>query len=407
MPGGMGSTGNMRFLKGSLAMSLAVLILLPTFIGIFSAVQSPSISDNMSELMDQYTSITGQEPSGEEIWGLSGIYTPYGQDSNGEYSSAWGRTDDGWVYGQRIQSYTPAQFDQSNTSTINGGKEGYTVYYDAEDSVYRYQSVGADLADSIRTLQTDGDGNVTYKGDLYSSVSFSVDKKSNIFFTEANRTELENGTFYYTFGGTDGGAYRYAFQPLQDYLAVGTSGSATNVDHTKTSLSLIWYVYNSDSGISGQLILSGSESGVSFLTASEIQNSYNGSSYTSKFEMRFNGIDMYIYIQLNPWAVTNGYSPEDCFNAGLWSVMITSPSTSPDVGLNTLSAFSLDNIFDTIIDLLTFDLDKYGFSGTIATLASVFFSLPFYIALVAIAMEYKIVWIFAAIVAAIQAINIF
>lgn len=406
MAGGTGSDGNMRFLKGSLIYAVVVMLFIPAGIALYMD-QGSSISDLTDQLTNGYIDVTGQQPSGEEIWGLTGIYTPYGQDADGNASDDWGRTLDGWIYGQRINNYTPSQFDASNPATINRGAEGYSVYYDSEDGLYRYASVGADLQDSIRFLETDAEGTVTYKGDIYSSVAMSMDKKSNIFFTAANRVDRENGTFYYTFGGTDGGAFRYTFQPLQDYLAVGTTGSSMNVDHTQTSLSLIWYQYNSDEGISGQLVLSGSDRGVAYITSDQIIDSYNTSSYTSKFVLAFNGIDMNVYIQLNPWAITHGYTPAECYNAGLWSILITSPSTSPDVGLGTLSAMNLDNVFETIKDLLTFDMDEYKLSPAVGVLASLMFSIPFYLILVAIAMEYRIVWIFAGITAAIQALNIF
>lgn len=408
---GSGSSSNMKFIKGALVMSVTVLILLPTFISIFIG-SSEEPSEVVTDLMAGYSDMTGQQPTSEEVWGLTGIYTPYGQDKDGNATNAWGRTDDGWVYGQRITSYSPTQYNGG----LNGSAESYTVYYDTEDKVYRYESVGADLAAGIEVKKTKTIVNpsggtstteVEYKGDMLTSVSMDVSKKSNVFFTSGGKQELENGTFYYTFGGADGGAYRYCFQPLRDYLAVGTSGSATDVAHTKTSLSLIWYQYYNDSGISGQLILTGGDSGVAYLTSQEIINSYNSSNYTSKFKMAFNGIDMNIYIQLNPYAITHGYTPAQCYNAGFWSVLVTSPSTTESAGIGTLSAFNISNVFDVIINMLTFNMSEYNISPMWQTLTTILFSMSFYIALISIAMEYRIVWVFAAIVAAIQAIKIF
>lgn len=400
---GTGSSSNMKFVKGALVMSVTVLILLPTFITIFIG-QTEETSEVVNDLMSGYTDMTGQQPTSEEVWGLTGIYTPYGQDKDGNASNAWGRTDDGWVYGQRVTTYSPTQYNGG----LNGTAESYEVYYDSEDKVYRYSKVGADLAAGISVKREVGSSQGdAYKGDILTSVSMDVSKKSNVFFTSGGKQELENGTFYYTFGGADGGAYRYCFQPLRDYLAVGTSGSATDVAHTKTSLSLIWYQYYNDSGISGQLILSGSDTGVAYLTSTEIINSYNSSNYTSKFKMAFNGIDMNVYIQLNPYAITHGYTPAQCYNAGFWSVLVTSPSTTASEGMGSLSAFDISNVFDVIVNMLTFNMSEYNISPMWQTLTTILFSMSFYIALISIAMEYRIVWVFAAIIAAIQAIKIF
>lgn len=80
-----------------------------------------------------------------------------------------------------------------------------------------------------------------------------TDQKSQIFITSGNKHQMDDGTFYYEFNG-----YRYSFSPLQDY----SYDQKTNIQAKTSSCSLIWYQYTSDSGIAGQLVVSGTDKGV-------------------------------------------------------------------------------------------------------------------------------------------------
>lgn len=378
---------NESFVKSSLTMSILVLILLPTMLGIFFPTYDGSMEKELSALGEDYYKITGASPTSEEVWGLSGIYTAYGVGPDGQPSTAWGTTRDGWIHGSRIVTYSPSQLED-----LNGGKEGYTVTYDQDKGLYYYTSKGDDL---ISVTVDSGDPQDPEKGTLYTSVTMDKLQKSERFFTVGDRTMKENGTFYYEFTG-----YRYCFQPLRDYKA----SNDLNVEATTSSLSLIWYSYLNDDGISGQLIISGSDSGIAYITSTQILEAFNQANYSAKFQMVFNGLNMNIYIQINPYALQH-YSVEECYKEGYWSVLVTSPSVSDSAGL-TLDSFSPDRIWTAVCDLLTFNLDHYGLGGAAGTIASLVFSMGFYTTLIAIGLSVWPVLIFAGLVAAIQALSL-
>lgn len=381
---------NEHFVKSSLTMSILVLVLLPTMLGIFFPTYDGSMERELEALGEDYYKITGASPTSEEVWGLSGIYTPYGVGPDGQDSTAWGTTPDGWVYGSRIITYAPSQLED-----LNAGRESYTVQYDPDKGLYYYTQKGSDLSSVTVHEPDEGEEQDPEKGTLYTSVMMDKTQKSSRFFTTGDRTSRENGTFYYEFTG-----YRYVFQPLRDYKA----SNDLNVDATTSSLSLIWYSYLKDDGISGQLIISGSDSGIAYITSTQILEAFNAAAYSAKFQMVFNGLNMNIYIQINPYALQH-YSVEECYKQGYWSVMVTSPSISDNAGL-TLDSFSPDRIWDAVYHLLTFDLDHYGLGGTAGILASLVFSMGFYTTLIAIGLSVWPVLIFAGLVAAIQALSI-
>ena len=380
----LGGFVDQGFVKRSLTYSILVLVLLPTFIGIFVPSYDGSMEQELSELGEEYYRMTGSAPTSEEVWALSGIYTPYGIGPDGEPSTAWGQTKDGWIYGSRIVDYTPYQM-----TDLNGGREGYTVTYDTDKGLYYYTAAGTDLSGVTVDPQDPENGT------LYTSVALDVQHKSSRFFTAGDRTERSDGTFYYDFTG-----WRYVFQPLRDYKA----SSDLSVEKTTSSLSLIWYSYFGDDGLSSQLIISGDNEGIAYLTSSAIMERFNQAAYSSRFDLVFNGITMYITIQINPFALQH-YSVEDCWTQGYWSVIVTSPAVTDSGGL-TLNSLSPDRMWDTICSLLTFNMDHYGLSGAAGTIASIAFSMSFYTTLIAIGLSVWPVLILAGILAAFQGLSL-
>lgn len=363
----LGSVDN-AFAYKMIIFAMAILFLMPTFISIYTTVGE---DEQVQDLLDEYRSFTGTKPTNEAVWCLTGIYTPYAG------GSSYGYTDDGWLYGSKVSTYTPSQYRYTSMEyTVSNPSGG--------EDVYRY--TGA---------TSNGDH---LKDDLYTAVAMDVNQKSSIFFTSAGKVE-EGDFFYYDYNG-----YRYAFQPLADYTGQNSAGEAIPVSAVTTSLSLIWYDYYGSQGISGQLVLSGSDSGVAYLTATDIIRSFDSTTSTSKFTMIFNGVNMNVYIRLNPYYIAQ-YSVQDCFNLGYWEIMVSSLSTDVNAYLDTSYEFNPSKIFDVMIKLFTFNAADLGLSGWTATLASLIISIPLYAALLSIGMSFYPVLILAGILAAIQSLT--
>lgn len=378
-----GTGGNAAFTKAALTFSLMTMFLMAAFISAFIPEQyDGDMSEEMDSLMEGYSNLTGSTTTSEEIWGLTGIYTPYGKDKDGNDSTAWLTTKDGWLAGSRIVSYSPTQYEG-----LNGGEEAYTVTYDADTGLYYYTEAGADLLDIKLGTVSD-----PQTGTLYTSVAMDKAHKSDMFFTTGSKVVSEKGT-YYPFSG-----YRYVWQPLRDYKAT----TEMDVDRTTTSLSCVWYDYYGTSGLSSQLMLAGDQ-GVSYITTKEITESFDSASFSSKFELKFNGISMYVYIKINPYALQiQGMSPGEAFNEGYWSMMVTSPAVAMDSSGFTLSSMAPERLLETVWNLFTFDMEKYGISGVAAILCSLFFSMSFYTSIIAIALEKEYLVILVALLGVVQ-----
>ena len=371
---GLGGGTSNDFTFGIIVMAIAILFLMPTFISCFvdKNIDGETAPDNLDNVLDGYNKFTGTYPTNEEVWALTGIYTPVGLDANGNASANYAYTPDHWIYGARVGTYQPSQFTGSSV---------YAVGYD--NGFYYYTG---------NTL----DGHTS--GELYTSVAMDVNQKSDIFFTPSGK-RVSGENWYYEYTGL-----RYSFQPLSDFLYKNSNGDIMKTTASNTSLSLIWYDWAGNQGISGQLVLSGSDSGVAYLTSSEIVSAFNSANNMAKFRMTFNGNDMNVYIKIKNEYTSLGYSIAECFDYGYWEIMITSISTTIQTYISTDYSMNVYNIWDTFVDLFTFNMDEYNLSPEMKLLASCTLSVVLYAGLLALGITCYPILIFAGLVAIIQTI---
>ena len=370
-------------------MAIVIIFLMPVMISMFFPKEgeefytSSSAQKIMDELNHDYENFANANSTTEQPWVLTGIYEPY---TGGDYKY----TADNWLYSNLVSRYTPSQYTKSDTITST-----YTVKRTTDgSSVYRYVTEAIpDTDPPIYRVTQDGFTN----GDLYTYITMDVEKQSEIFFTE-NLKHTRGSNFYYEYTG-----YRYAFQPLSDYYTMGEDGPIKQ-SAVSTSLSLIWYNFVGNSGISGQLVLTGSDSGVDYITAQEIITAFNSVNNTAKFEMNFNGCDMNVYIRINPYYTSQGYSIEQCYNYGWWSLMVTAITTNASAYTSPTNPINPEEIWETLIDLFTFDMSEYPMSPLMQIFASLTVSICLYSTLLAIAAYNPKLLIIVAVIALIQTI---
>lgn len=341
-----------------------------------------AIDVDTQELFDGYYEMTGQKMSTKtSVWALTGIYTPY----TGGTGSAGYWTDDGWLYGAQVKTYTPSQYaDTPTTYNVSKGSDG----------VFRYSENSKDYNAAT------GAGHAS--GDLYTMVNFDLNQQSSIFFTEGGRTEV-GGQFYYAYDG-----YRMAFQPIASYTTQDANGNRIPIVATTTSLSLIWYHYYTASGVAGMLVLSGNSGGVSYINAAQIVSAFSQNTYSSTFSLVFNGgVPMDIIIRIDPTYLSQGLSVAECYDMGYWSIMVTSQSVDSDAYTGTDSAMNPMKILNVAWSLFTFDLGAFNLSPILATLASAVFVAPLYLMLLTFTLSNYKLLILWGILAAIQSLSIF
>ena len=372
-------TTDTGFVVKTIIFALLLMFLVPLFFSLFIPQvdngEDTKYAEQIQQLENEYYLSTGRTVTATtETWALTGIYEPF-------YGSSYGITGDGWIYGARVTNYTPEQY--TTNQSVSGPNFRYEVEY--RDGLYYYTVVDSkDLSHKV--------------GDLYTAVAMDNAHISDVFFTPSGKTTTDKG-YYYDYSG-----YRYAFQPLRPYHTY-IGGVDTEVEPNSTSLSLIWYQYSSMNGIAGQLTISGSDTGLSYLSSTDILREFNQSTYSSTFDLTFNNVAMHLTIRLDPIRIAEGKSVETCYNEGWWSVVVSSDAIVTS-SLNDASYdFNPNNVFDTLIKLLTFRIaEDYDIEGWQGIIASLLVTMPLYACLMALALVYPQSLILVAILGAIQAI---
>ena len=360
-----------------LVFCLTLAFLMPFMFSIF--VPSNALDVDQEDLFDDYYTMTGQKaPTKTAIWCLTGIYTPV------QVGSPYGVTEDGWMYGSVISSYTPGQY--------MGTPEDYNVTR-GSDNLYRYS------ADSTDYNADKGTGHK--QGDLYTMVNFDMDHKSNIFFTENGKTMMGDN-FYFDYSG-----YRFSFQPISSYTTLDQNGDKVQIVATTTSLSLVFYQWTTQTGVSGQLIISHSDGGQGFINGANIVSAFNSATNSATIPMVFaNGVEMDLVFRIDPYYLST-MTIQECYDNGFWSLMVTSESADADAFTGADYALNPSKVLDTAISLFTFDYSGYNLSQEMGILCSVFFSLFLYAGLLALCLEHEYLYILMGIMTALQSINLF
>lgn len=373
-----------------LVFSMAIMFLLPTMITVF--VPSQDYIDAKEDLFDTYYEMTGQEAQTKTaIWILTGLYTPV------EEGSPYLVTDDGWMARSELKSWTPSQYMGSPEQyTVTKGSDGYFRYIATSDP--------NDDPDAATPDYDSATGTGHYAGELYTAFNFDPLYMSDIFFTESSRTNMGDN-FYYEYNGV-----RAAFQPISTYTIVNENGDRVPVIATETSLSCVWYSWYTQTGIASQLTLSGNNGGVAYLNGASIVSAFNSVNNTATFSLVFNGgINIDVIIRLDPYYLST-MTVQDCYNRGYWSMLITSESVDQSAYSGTDSALNPMRIFQTMVDLLTFNYENYGISGLGGVLCSVVFVMPLFATLIAVAVDKPWMWLIVGILGLIefiQSMNLF
>lgn len=362
---------------------------------VIMAAIAPSVADTdpyaeeAADIGAQFRSISGQSTGDKNIWALTGVYTPY------EGEGSYGYTDDGWLYGQRVVTYTPSQYGGAFWAG-----ERFTVARDPENGLYYYTDGPTGQPDVVQASVGEG-GAIDHKGaTVYCRVAMDTAHISDTFFYPGSKTEDGGGHYYYTYSG-----WRYAFQPLSSYT-VTADGTAYDINAGSSSLSLIRYNYVGREGIAGQLTITGDDLGTSYLVADDIIREYDETNFSAVFDMYFGTLPMHILISLNPYAVASGLSVADCWNGGYWTVMVYTDADPVSAAVSATSDVSPSKVLDIAIRLFTFDLvGEYGLDGLTATVAYLLFNLPIYANLLALCLRHKEVWLIVAVIVAIQSIK--
>lgn len=345
MAGGDG--GSDRTLIKIAVFGITMSIIATCMITWFAAGSSDYDYDAIQGYRSELTTFTGNSLVNDTPWVLTAAYTPFNPSMVSGEDIADHIDPDGWLFGeslnyseigkaadirldknfksnQLLSVGTPYDYEYRNgKSWWNGGNEYGIVILDPD--VVRF------FADySIFSPIADLDDNYGY--------------------------EVESGTANnWVYSGI-----RYTFDPVLPF-----SNGTSSKDGT---LSIVWYDTGTDTGISGGLEIYGGRGGSSQVllahySATDIIASYQSSGgYAQTYDFDFDGTHLNLSVRFDPTVFNSHTSLRDAWDAGAWSMAISSASAGNFFDVENSNTFSVTagTMFDTFIDIYTFDYPKFN-----------------------------------------------
>ena len=179
--------------------------------------------------------------------------------------------------------------------------------------------------------------------------------------------------------------YRFCLNPVLPFKDNTTSSKDGR-------LSLVWYQTADDTGISGALEIYGSDNGEQILlgqfSAYDIIRAIQSSAgYVQTFDFDFSGTHLNLTVRFDPTVYTNYTSLLEAWNDGAWTFAVSSASAGNFFDVEESNAFSATtgNMFETFIQIYTFETPEFEDNPAINTIIWLLVSLPMTIALLCVA----------------------
>lgn len=293
---------------------------------LFSGANGDYSYDDIVQYRDDLVSFSGQTMLNQTPWILTGVYTPWNSSLPVD-----GHIDgDGWLYGESI-SYN--QIGQSAAIKLDPNQKS-SIPISVSDNSYSVTKV-------------DGFQWWVDAGGL-------LPRLSVISLPIADRLGADYNT-YHTEYATNWNytGYRYVFDPTLPF-----SEGSSSVDG---ALSVVWYSYGGQEGLSGALQIYGGDVLLASYAATDIISTYSAASgYATIYDFDFQGAKLSLSIRFDPAVIDGGVPLMQAFTQGSWSMAISSLSAGNFYDVNNSAAFDMTagSVIDTFISIYTFDMPE-------------------------------------------------
>lgn len=336
--------------------------------------------DTISGYKAELTEFSGGQLVDDTPWVLTSVYTPFVPGSvpdeeiedHIEYDK--GRTT-GWLYGEKITDYP-------------GINEAVDIKLDPNQKSNQLLTVGNPYSWEYEVGREWWAGDNPYGIDLSGAGGFVINAWNYMTQNELYTDTSGYGVIYNS-GSANNWAYtgyRYVFDPTLPFSGEGST--------TDGRLSLVWYDIQTDTGLSGALeiytdsnheqILLGRISAMDILSAFQTTTGY-----ASVFDFNFEGTTLNLVIRFSPTVYQTYTSLKAAWDAGAWSMAISSPSAGNFFDVEHSNAFSITagTAFDTFIDIFTFKQPEFVDDPWVSVIMWLLVGLPMTLGMLCVTMR--------------------
>lgn len=284
--------------------------------------------EDIQAYRDDLIRFSGESMINNSPWVLTGVFTPWDPAGEVKYRN-------GWLYGEEIDNYpglntsAAIKMDPEKKSTV-------PITFTREQASY-----------------TEQDGTK-----WWGSIPLIKDLGTLLGFDPYNYKDVPVNNWNYT-------GYRYEMTPTLPFAENEDTASARD-----GSLSLIWYSYNGQEGISGGLDIYAGRTPASSdviklasYSATDIIADYNATSaFATVYDFDFEGTHLNLSIKFEPDAIESGMPLMQAWTEGRWSYAISSVSAGNFLDIQNSAAFSdtMGGMLNTFVKIYSFDMPQFN-----------------------------------------------
>ena len=283
--------------------------------------------DAIQGYRDELHDFTGQSMLDSTPWVLKHVYTPWvsGMGLDGHVDN------DRWLYGEEITDYAylnksaDIRLDVNQKSSVPITVDDRTEEYQPGEKLWYYDSDKVGWFSGLTTT-------------IAKWAGYSIYDTSSVTVTQWDYT-----------------GYRYVFDPTLPFK--DSSDQQTSV--RDGALSIVWYSYNGQEGLSGGLDVYGGEVLLASYSAADIVAGYSSSSsYASHYGFDFQGVLLDLYIRFDPEDIQAGTPLMSAWTQGHWSMAISSVSAGNFFDIDDSISFSstAGGVVKTFQQIFTFSV---------------------------------------------------
>ena len=285
--------------------------------------------DAITEYRQDLIEFSGEMMINQTPWVLTGVYTPW----NSSLPVEGHLDDDNWLYGEAIGDYdgigeaAAIRLDPSQKSSVPISVSERTYSYEQTDG-YKWWVNAGGLIPFLPVIT------------LPVADVLGVDP---VKYVDGTAT-LWNYT-----------GYRYVFDPTLPF----TAGEGEEASSRDGSLSIVWYSYNGQEGLSGALQIYGGDILLASYAATDIIAAYSTESgYASVYGLDFQGVRLNLSVRFDPDVIESGVPLMQAFVSGNWTMAVSSVSAGNFFDVENSAAFDMTagSVVSTFMDIYTFDL---------------------------------------------------
>lgn len=318
--------------------------------------------DSIQGYRDDLIEFSGEGMINQSPWVLTHVYTSW-RFSDGVNASHLDA--DNWLYGEEITGYTGGLGESANIRLDPDNKSSVPITVSA--GTYEYEFIDGYTwwgdPDNPFSIITRPIGEF-FGGDVYTYDSLTA--------TQFNHT-----------------GYRYVFDATLPFKVASADDPDADISVKDGSLSVVWYDYGGQEGISGGLQIYGGDVLLSSYSASDIVAGYNNTStYATAYDFNFNGTMLTLSIRFDADVLANGTPLMQAFSAGAWTMAISSVSAGNFYDIEDSASFTstAGSMIDTFVSIYTFDMPSVS-SGWGKTVMWLLVGLPMTLAMLCVTLR--------------------